>query len=90
MVGVGRDEGSIAAIERGVGEASNRSRITGSEPADAGGPEATLEGSTVVPSQWDGDIPGLGTPKIDAAERTTERVDPRLLRRNLPEPSEIT
>jgi molybdopterin/thiamine biosynthesis adenylyltransferase len=85
QIGVGRDAGSITIIDPDVVEESNRSRITGAEPPDAGDPAATPEEDTVIPAQWSDEIPDLGTPKVDVLERTVERVDPRITIRTIPE-----
>jgi molybdopterin/thiamine biosynthesis adenylyltransferase len=89
QIGVGRDAGSITIVDPDVVEESNRSRITGAEPSDAGDPAATPEEGTVVPAQWSDEIPDLGTPKVDVLERTVERVDPRITVRTIPEYGEV-
>ena len=77
-IGVGRDDGCLTLVDPDVVEESNRSRILGAEPEDAGEPSATPDDDTVVPAMWTDEIEGLGTPKVDVVERYIEGVDPRI------------
>jgi tRNA A37 threonylcarbamoyladenosine dehydratase len=77
-IGVGRGNGQLTLVDPDVVEESNRSRIIGATPDDAGDPEATPDSDTVVPAQWADDIDALGTPKVDVAERYISDIDPRI------------
>lgn len=77
-IGVGRGDGRLTLVDPDVVEESNRSRIIGATPADAGDPDATPDNATVVPAQHVDDIDALGTPKVDVAERYISDVDPRI------------
>lgn len=76
-LGVGRGGGSLTIIDPDVIEESNRSRIPFARPEDAGDEDATPDEDGVVPAQWS-HLPGVGTPKADAAKRYIESVDPRI------------
>jgi len=77
-IGVGRDDGCLTMIDPDVVEESNRSRILGAEPEDAGDPSARPDDDTVVPAKWADEIEEFGTPKVDVVKRYAEGVDPRI------------
>ncbi|WP_136717732.1 HesA/MoeB/ThiF family protein [Halorientalis salina] len=77
-IGFGRDDGSITVVDPDVVEESNRSRITGAKPIDAGDEDATPDEDSVVPARWTDEIPDLGTAKVDVMERHVTEMDPRI------------
>ncbi|WP_273837160.1 ThiF family adenylyltransferase [Halococcus sp. PRR34] len=77
-IGVGRDGGSLTIVDPDVVEESNRSRILGAEPNDAGEASATPDDDTVVPAKWADEIEGIGTPKVDVVERYVKGIDTRI------------
>jgi molybdopterin/thiamine biosynthesis adenylyltransferase len=77
-IGVGRDDGCLTMIDPDVVEESNRSRILGAKPEDAGELSATPEDDTVVPAKWADEIEGLGTPKVEVVKRYVKSIDPRI------------
>jgi len=88
-LGVGRGDGSITVIDPDVVEESNRSRIVGSRPSDAGREDATPDEDTVVPAQWTDDIDGLGMAKVDVAARYIRETDPAITVRPIREVAQV-
>lgn len=70
--------GELTVVDPDVIEESNRSRVVGSEPDDAGDPEATPEGDGVIPAAWAEAIDACGTPKAEVLERMVSRIDPSI------------
>jgi len=70
--------GAITVVDPDVVEESNRSRIVGARPADAGDPERTPDEDGVVPAAWAGTIDGCGTPKTEVLGRVVSDIDPSI------------
>jgi hypothetical protein len=70
--------GELTVVDPDVIEESNRSRVVGSEPADAGDPEATPDGDGVIPAAWAEAVDACGTPKAKVVERMVSRIDPSI------------
>jgi len=75
--------GELTVVDPDVIEESNRSRVVGSEPTDAGAPDATPEGEGVIPAAWAEAIEGCGTPKAEVLQRMVERIDPNIAFRGI-------
>ena len=70
--------GAITVVDPDVVEESNRSRIVGARPADAGDPERTPDEDGVVPAAWAEAIDGCGTPKAEVLGRVVSDIDPSI------------
>lgn len=80
-MGVGR----ITVVDPDVVETSNRARIVGARPDDAGEPEATPQGDGIVPAQWADHTEGCGRPKVDVLGRMVGGIDPDIEYTGIPE-----
>jgi len=72
-------------VDPDVVEESNRSRIVGARPADAGDPERTPEEDGVVPAAWAEAIEGCGKPKAEVLGRVVSDIDPSIYFRGIHE-----
>jgi len=70
--------GEITVLDPDVVEETNRSRIVGSRPEDAGPAEATPDGQNVIPAAWAEAIPDAGRPKVEVMQRLVENIDPSI------------
>ena len=70
--------GAITVVDPDVVEESNRSRIIGARPADAGAPERTPDENGVIPAAWAEAINGCGTPKAEVLGRIVSDIDPSI------------
>ena len=70
--------GAITVVDPDIVEESNRSRIVGARPADAGDPERTPDEDGVVPAAWAEAIDGCGTPKAEVLGRVVSDIDPSI------------
>lgn len=80
-IGIGR----LTVVDPDVVEESNRSRIVGARPEDAGTPHATPEGDGVVPAQWADQVEGCGRAKVEVLHRLVSEIDPDIDYRGVPE-----
>lgn len=77
--------GDITVVDPDVVEESNRSRIVGARPEDAGDPEQTPDEDGVVPAAWAEAIDGCGTPKVEVLGRLVSEIDPSIYYRGIHE-----
>lgn len=77
--------GAITVVDPDVVEESNRSRIVGARPADAGDPDRTPDEDGVVPAAWAEAIDGCGTPKAEVLGRLVSEIDPSIYYRGIHE-----
>lgn len=67
--------GALTVVDPDVVEESNRSRIVGTRPDDAGNPNITPDEDGVIPAAWAEAIEGCGTPKAEVMERVVSDID---------------
>jgi len=70
--------GELTVVDPDVVEETNRSRIVGAHPADAGPAAATPDASGVTPAAWAEAIPEAGRPKVEVMQRLVENIDPSI------------
>lgn len=75
--------GAITVVDPDVVEESNRSRIVGARPDDAGDPDRTPDEDGVVPAAWAEAIDGCGIPKADVLGRIVSEIDPSIYYRGI-------
>lgn len=75
--------GAITVVDPDVVEESNRSRIVGARPDDAGDPELTPDEDGVIPAAWSEAIEGCGTPKAEVLGRLVSQIDPSIYYRGV-------
>jgi molybdopterin/thiamine biosynthesis adenylyltransferase len=67
--------GTITVVDPDVVEESNRSRIVGARPGDAGDPDFTPDEEGVVPGAWAEAIDDCGRPKVEVLGRLVSEND---------------
>lgn len=77
--------GAITVVDPDVVEESNRSRIVGARPADAGDPDRTPDENGVIPAAWAEAIDGCGTPKAEVLGRVVSEIDSSIYYRGVHE-----
>lgn len=70
--------GHLTVIDPDVVEETNRSRIVGSRPSDAGVAADTPDDGGIVPGAWAESDPGVGRPKVEVMQRLVENIDPSI------------
>jgi len=68
--------GELTVVDPDVVEETNRSRIVGSRPADAGPATATPAGA--VPGAWAELVDDIGRPKVEVMQRMVANIDPSI------------
>lgn len=68
--------GNLTVVDPDVVEETNRSRIVGSRPPDAGPAYATPE--DVTPGAWAGTDDEIGRPKVEVMQRMVANIDPTI------------
>lgn len=70
--------GTLTVVDPDVVEETNRSRIVGARPDDAGPADATPDGSGVTPAMWAEAFEEAGRPKVEVMQRLVEEIDPSI------------
>lgn len=70
--------GELTVVDPDVVEETNRSRIVGAQPTDAGPATATPDEPGVIPAAWAEAIPEAGRPKVEVMQRLVENIDPSI------------
>ncbi|WP_338756543.1 ThiF family adenylyltransferase (plasmid) [Halobacterium salinarum] len=70
--------GELTVVDPDVVEETNRSRIVGARPTDAGAAEATPDASGVIPAAWAEASPDIGRPKVEVMQRLVANIDPSI------------
>lgn len=70
--------GSITVVDPDVVEETNRSRIVGARPDDAGPADATPDEPGVTPAMWAEAFDEAGRPKVEVMQRLVEEIDPSI------------
>lgn len=70
--------GSLTVVDPDVVEETNRSRIVGARPDDAGPADATPDGPGVTPAMWAEAFDEAGRSKVEVMQRLVEEIDPSI------------
>lgn len=70
--------GELTLVDPDVLEESNRSRVMGSSPGNAGPESATPDGDGVTPASWAEAVPGAGRPKVEVVADMVSDIDPSI------------